>query len=217
MNRESSKYEKLGRELEGFYTLESFAERLKIDKIRAIYVLYKLRKLGFVKTSYGEGKRRVYYISLRNKQRGVSYTEKINEALKNPALRVTTFDPYYVYGRNPRYEEVLIYAIKQRDVRYLIASLVLFRKISDWSYLYKLAKKEDLVREVAALYEIARKVIRKVRRMPRRFIGLARKKKRGKFYYIVEGVSSENFKDIEKKWRVYLPLNFSDLEEYKND
>ena len=159
----------------------------------------------------------MYHISLRNKKKGVSYTEKINKALKNPALKVTSFDPYYVYDRVPSYEEALVYAIKQRDVRYVLASLVLFRRISNWSHLYKLAKKEGLVREVAALYEIARKAVRKVRRMPKRFMNLARKKNKERFHYIVEHVSSNDFKDIEKKWRIYIPLNFSDLEEYKDD
>ncbi|MDP1695872.1 MAG: hypothetical protein Q8L29_03095 [archaeon] len=214
MIKGTNKYNKLAESLQGIYTLETFADRLKIDRIKAIYIIHRLRKLGFVRTSYGAKKKRIYDISLRNKQKGISYTERINEASQNPAIQVASFNPYYIHGRIPSYEEALIYAIKQKDVRYLIASLALFRKISDWSLLYKLAKKEDLVREIAALYEIARKVVKKVRKMPKRFLHLAQKRNGNQFHYIVNHLSSDNFKDIEKRWKVYIPLNQADLEEY---
>lgn len=215
MIKGTNKYEKLAESLQGIYNLETFAERLKIDKSKAIYVIYRLRKLGFVKTSYGAGKKRLYNISLRNKQKGISYTEKINEASLNHAIQVVSSNPYYVYGRVPSYEEALIYAIKQKDVRYIIASLSLFRKISDWSLLYKLAKKEDLIKEVAALYEIARKVVRKVKKIPKRFLHQAQKRKTNQFSYIAGHLSSDDFKDTEKRWKVYIPLNRADLEEYR--
>lgn len=214
MIKGSNKYEKIAESLQGIWTLETLADRLKIDRSKAIYFIHRLRKLGFVKTSYGVGKRRIYRISLGNKQGGISYTEKINEAAPSPAIRVAPSNLYYVHGRIPSYEEALIYAIKQRDVRYIIASLALFRKISDWSLLYRLAKKEDLIREVAALYEIARRVVKKIRRMPKRFLHNAEKRKTNHFYYIIRGLSSDDFKDTEKRWKLHIPLNLADLEEY---
>ena len=215
MIKGSNKYEKLAELLQGIYTIKSFADRLKIDRAKAIYVIYRLRKLGFVKTSYGAGNNRIYYVSLRNKLKGVSYTEKINEAspLASYAMVVPS-NAYYIHGRVPSYEEALIYAIKQRSVRYIILSLFLFRKISDWNLLYQLAKKEDLVREVVALYETARIIVRKIKRMPKRFINLAKKIKSKNFTYIVRGISSDDFKDVENKWKIYIPLNRADLEEY---
>ena len=215
MIKGSNKYEKIAESLQGFYNLEDFADRLKVDKPRAIYVIHRLRKLGFVKTIYGSKNKRLYNISLRNKQKGVSYTDKINEATSNPGIQIMSSNPYYVYGRVISYEEALIYAIKQKDIRYIIASLALFRKIKDWSLLYKLAKKENLTKEVVALYEISRKVIKKVRRMPKRFLNLTKKKKLNNFNYIVKGISSDDFKETERKWKIYIPLNYSDLEEYK--
>lgn len=214
MIKGTNKYEKLVESLQGIYTLETLADRLKINKSKAIYVIHRLRKLGFVKTSYGASKKRLYDLSLRNKQKGVSYTTKINEASQNPAIKIALSNPYYVYDRIPSYEEALIYAIKQRDVRYIIASLALFRRISNWSLLYRLAKKEDLIREVAALYGISRLIVAKVRRMPKRFKTLATPKKSDKFKYIIEGFDSDDFKDIEKRWKIYIPLNRADLEEY---
>ena len=215
MIKGSNKYEKIAESLQGFYNLEDFTDRLKVDKPRAIYVIHRLRKLGFVKTIYGSKNKRLYNISLRNKQKGVSYTDKINEATSNPGIQIMSSNPYYVYGRVISYEEALIYAIKQKDIRYIIASLALFRKIKDWSLLYKLAKKENLTKEVVALYEISRKVIKKVRRMPKRFLNLTKKKKLNNFNYIVKGISSDDFKETERKWKIYIPLNYSDLEEYK--
>ena len=88
MIKGSNKYEKLAESLQGTYTLETFAERFKIDLARAVYVIYRLRKIGYVKTNYGAGKKRVYNISIRNKQRGTSFTERINEVSKNPAIKV---------------------------------------------------------------------------------------------------------------------------------
>jgi len=215
MIKGSSKYEKLAESLAGYYTIATLAERLNIDRLKAIYVIHRLRKLGFVNTKFVAGKMRMYLIHLGNKQRGISYTEKMNEAVSNPAIGVMPFNSYYVHGRVPSYEEVLIYAIKRREVRYIIASLALFKKISDWSLLYKLAKQENLVREVVALYEIARMVVKKVRRMPRRFLNQAQKIKPNHFNYIIQGFSSDDFKEIEKKWKVYIPLNTSDLAEFR--
>ena len=214
MIKGTNKYEKLAESLYGIYTLETFADRLKITPAKAIYVIHRLRKLGFVKTSYGAGNNRVYSISLRNKHNGISYTEVINKVAPNAGVMISSSEPYYVHERVPTYEEALIYAINQRSVRYIIASLGLFRKISNWGMLYKLAKENSLVREVASLYEIAKKTVKKVRSMPKRFLHLAQKIKTKDFNYIIDGISSDDFKDIERKWKVYIPLNYSDLEEY---
>ena len=153
-----NKYEELAEYLHGFYTLQTLADRLKVSRTKAIYVIHRLRKLGFVKTTYGAGNKRLYNISLRNKQKGISYTEIINNSVRSPGLKLMeSSSTYYVHYRTPSHEEALIYAIKQGNVRYIIASLTLFKKITDWGLLYNLAKKENLLGEVCALYDIARK------------------------------------------------------------
>lgn len=210
-----NKYEKLAEALEGFYTVRTLCDRLKISKNKAIYVIHRLRKIGAVKTSYGVNKKRLYYITIRNKQGGTSYTDVINNASPVTSYKLMEpAKPYFIHGRIPSYEESLVYAIKQKTVRYTIVSLALFRKISDWNLLYRLAKKENIVREIVALYEVARKFVRKIKRMPKRFLHLAQKDING-FKYIVDGISSDDFEDIEKRWKVYIPLNRADLEEYK--
>ena len=55
MIKGSNKYEKIAESLYGLYTLETLAERLKINKVKAVYVIHRLRKLGLVKTIYGAG------------------------------------------------------------------------------------------------------------------------------------------------------------------
>jgi hypothetical protein len=183
MIKGSNKYEKLAESLQGIYTLETLANRLKIDRSKAIYVIHRLRKLGYVKTSYESGKKRLYNISLKNKQKGISYTQWINSSLPTASYAIVASpNDYYIHDRKPSYEESLIYAIKQRDVRYLIASLILFRKITDWKLLYRLAKKDNLVSEVIALYEVARKIVKKIKRMPKRFLTLGKKKKTNQFH-----------------------------------
>lgn len=196
--------------MEGVYTIETLCNKLNVNRKKAIYIIHRLRKLGLVRTSYGEGKRRIYFISRQNKQNRESYTEKINEV---SPIQIASSNPYYIHGRKPTFEEALIYALKQKDIRYTLASLALFRKIKDWSLLYRIAKKERLLRKTVALYEVARKYISKVRKMPKRFLNLAKKEKKYT-NYIVKPYSSKDFNQIERKWKVYLPFNNIDLEDY---
>ena len=200
--------------LKGLNTLKMIESALNIDRSTAIYIVHKLRKKGFVKTKYTSDKKRVYYISPRNVLGGTSYTDTINEY---SPLKIMETDQYYVYGKEITAEEALIYAITKKSVRYIIASLSLFRKIDNWSELYKKAKEKNLLREIAALYEVARRVIPKIRKMPKRFKNLAMPKKTDRFKYILDGFRSVNFKDIEKKWKVYVPLNFEDLVDYREE
>lgn len=202
----------LARNLIGIKTLIMVQNRLGVDRSRAIYLLYKLRKEGYVKTYYQSAKTRVYYISPENALGGVNYVEIIN---KYSPIKLLRTDIYKIHGEEPSIEETLVYAIKNESIRFVIASISLFREIRNWSRLYNLAKKEGIVREVAALYDVARLYIPKLRKMPKRFKTLATPKKTDKFKYIVDKFSSMHFKEIENKWKVYIPLNEADLREYK--
>ena len=201
--------------IEGTRTIDDVQEKLNIDRSKAIYILYRLRKLGYIRTKYLPNKKRIYSISLLNKQNRVSYLESFNNNMPNASLKINDTDDYFVYGRKLKAEDELIYALKKNTIRYIISSLFLFRKIEDWSYLYRLAKKENLTRQISALYDVARIFIRKVCRMPKRFRRYTSPKKNEKYIYIVSGFNSDDFKDIEKKWKVYIPLNSSDLWEYR--
>lgn len=214
MIKGTNKYKALVESLQGYYTVQTLAERLKIERTKAIYVIHRLRKLGVVKTTYGADKKRGYYISLRNKQKGVTYLEEFNENMPNAAFKIGNDENYFVHGRKLRAEELLIYALKKNKIRYIISALFLFRKIEDWSFLYKLAKKENLLRQISALYMVACIFVKKVRRMPKRFRKLVSPKKNEKYAYIVSPYNSDDFKDIERKCKIYIPLNRADLQEY---
>jgi len=202
----------LARLLRGYGTLAYIKGRMDINDKKAIYLVYRLRKGGYVKTRYLPSNQRVYDIDPINAVGGESYLDVLNRHAPN---KLMDFGEPRIHGKKLNVEETLIYAISQGKVRYIIACLALFRKIRDWNMLYRLAKEKGVVREVAALYEVARLVVSKVRRMPKRFRNIALPKKGDKYKYIVESCSSMHFQDIEKKYRVYIPLNWGDVQEYK--
>jgi hypothetical protein len=103
--------------------------------------------------------------------------------------------------------------LKKKEIRPILASLALFKKIKNWPLLYKLAKKENLQRQVGALYDLARKIM-KTRKMKKRFRNLSLPKKTDKFQHIISGLKSKDFQEIEKIWKVYIPFNKIDLEDY---
>ncbi|MEK6899080.1 MAG: hypothetical protein AABW79_03220 [Nanoarchaeota archaeon] len=210
----SEKYKPIINAIEGTQTIDDVQDKLKIDRAKAIYLLHRLRKLGYIRTIYLPNKKRIYSITPLNKQDGISYLEAFNDNMPNSAFKINDEDNYFVHGKSIKAEDLLIYALKKGKIRYVISSLFLFRKIEDWSYLYRLAKKENLTRQISALYEVARIFIRKIRKMPKRFGGLTTAKKGDKHLFIVNGFSSDDFKDIEKKLKVYIPLNRADLREY---
>jgi DNA-binding PadR family transcriptional regulator len=209
------KYESIIQAIEGTSIIGDIQEKLKISKSKAIYLLHRLRKLGYIKTKYLPNKKRVYSITPLNKQNKTSYLEAFNSNMPNAGLRIGDKEDYFVHGRAIKAEDLLVYALKKGTIRYIISSLFLFRKIEDWNYLYRLAKKENLARQISALYELSRMFIKKVRRMPKRFRNLTIPKKEDNYLFLVKGFSSDDFKSIEKKWKVYIPINHLDLEEFK--
>lgn len=196
--------------LAGIQTIESVIDILKVNKKMAIYYLHRLRKEGYVKTRRQSNNRRVYNISLDNKLGGTSYYEIINQ---HSPIKISTPVIYRIYGKEPSLEETLIYAIKTKSLRTILASLALFKKISNWVELYNLAKDNHIERQVGALYDLARQVM-KVRRMSPKFRSGALPKEEYKFEYVVPELRSTDFMKIERTWKMYLPFNKKDLEEY---
>jgi len=149
---------------------------------------------------------------MENKLGGISYVDMINS---NSPMKIYGVDDYRIYGRKPTVEETLVYAIKTKDIRTILASLALYKKINKWSLLYRMAKKEGIQRQVGALYDIARTIM-KTRKMTKRFRNLSLPKKTDKYEYIIDKYNSKHFQDIENKWKVYIPLNIGDLEDYND-
>jgi len=206
------KISELANKIKGIQTLESISNILNVNKTKAIYFIHRLRKKGYVKTRYAPDKKRIYYISPENVLGGVSYIDILN---RYSPVKLESIEVYKIYGEEPSIEETLVYAVKTRKVRYIISSLALFRKVKNWAELYSLAKKNNLTREIGALYDVARKEIKKIRRMDRRFRNGALPKKEDKYRYLIQGIQSKDYSDIEKIWKIHIPLNAADLREYK--
>jgi len=199
------------KKLEGVQTIDSASNILKTSKDKAVYYVFRLRKEGYVKTKRLSNNKRVYNISFENKLKGTSYFEIINQ---HSPVKIATPITYKIYGKNPSLEETLVYAIKTGSLRTILASLALFKKITNWSELYQLAKKNRIERQVGALYYLAKKIM-KVRSMPARFRNNALPKKEYNFEYTIPDLMSRDFKDIEETWKIYLPFNKNDLSDYK--
>lgn len=131
---------------------------------------------------------------------------------KYSPIKLATSETHKIYGKKPSLEKTLIYAIKTKDLRKILASLALFKKIKNWSLLYKLAKQNNLKREVGALYDLSRKIMR-TRKMTKRFRNNSLPKT-SSYKYLIQGLKSKDFKEIEKTWKIYIPLNKQDLEDY---
>lgn len=202
------KTRELLKRLEGIQTIPTVISALDVDRQQANYYIYRLRKKGYVRTRRLSDNRRVYSISFENRLKGTSYYDIINSL---SPIKITTPKTYRIYGKEPSYEEILVFAIKTGSLRTILASLALFRRIDDWSALYRLAKKDNIERQVGALYDLARKVM-KTRRMTARFRNNALPGK--SFVFLIKGMRSKDFADIEKTWKVYLPFNRNDLEGY---
>ena len=206
------KTENLLNELNGVSNLKIVKYKLDVDTKKAIYLISRLRKKGYVKTKQDSNNNRIYYISKRVARPSYSFIDTLNE---NCPQKLNYYDDYIVHDKKPILEEVLIYAIKSKDIRKIISCIGLFKKINNWSLLYGLSKKENLQRQVGALYDVARTIL-KTRKMTKRFRNLSLPKKSDEFQYIKDMFKSNNFKTIEKKWKVYIPLNIADLEDYIN-
>ena len=109
-----------------------------------------------------------------------------------------------------------MYAVKSKDFRLLLSSLSLFRKITNWPSLYKILKPNILKRQVGALYDIAQRVMR-TRKMAKRFRKNILPRGDEAYEFIIQGLKSKDFKDIQKLWRVYVPFNKKDLNAYKRN
>ena len=202
----------LAKKLEGINTLEMVKIKLKISKSTAVKIVSLLRKEGFVETSGGGKQPRLYKISpirVASKEH-IGLYDVINEYSK---IKIVEPFKYKVMDRKLSVEEVIPMAIKENNFRLVLASLGLFNFVKNWPKLHFYAKKYDVMRKVGALYYVT-KFYMKTRKMDDRTLKALLKGKE-KERYIVKPLKSKDFKDIEKKWKVYIPFNKPDLMRYK--
>ena len=200
----------IAKRLEGLQTVSTIAKSLNVNERTAVNYGWKLRKEGYLKTIYGRSTR-IYQISaLIRKRKGYSFYELLN---KNSRVKIAVNEDYIIHSeKEPSAEEILVRAVSTREFRIVLASIGLFNKITNWSRLSYFAKKFKLEREMGALYDVAKEVIR-VRKMDERIRkGLLNSKGNR---YIIKNLKSKSFSHIEKKWNIKIPFNKSDLEVYK--
>lgn len=205
-------YQELAKQLSGLYTADMIAEKLHINRRTAINYIYEMRKLGLIEELYGKGRKlRLYWISAFpfKKTGNPGLCETLN---KYSRVKLRERIERRIHGAELTPEDAIVLAIKDRSVRALIAAIDLFDNITDWKRLAHLAKEKEVGRQVGALYEIARKVTRVWRMDGRAYNSLLNSKVKDR--YIIKGLRSNNFQDIEKKWKVFIPLNWADLEDY---
>lgn len=207
------KMKDLVRKLSGIQTIESIRSRLKIDRNKAIYLVYRLRKKGYVLTKQDSDNSRIYFISKENVWGGKSYVDILNE---HSPIKLSSSEVYKIYGRDISIEETIVYAIKTHSLRYILSSLALFKRINNWSELYRLAKKNNIVREIGALYTLVEVNFPKIKKINKKFLNLALPTNKGEFRYIIQNLRSKDFYPIEKMWRIYIPFNKRDLAEYRS-
>lgn len=197
---------------DGLNTLEGFSRDMNIQKSTAVLYIYELRKRGFVRTMRGRGGGRLYDISPLSLRKTGSdgFYDVLN---RNSPLKIQEPFEHRVYGREMPIEEAIVEALKTRRSRIILASLGLFRKARNWSLLYGLAKKEGLARQVGALHALSRRIFR-VKRMDGRIL---RRMKEApvKDKFIIPGLRSDDFQDIEREWGVCIPFNKADMEKLK--
>lgn len=192
--------------LKGTQTIKSVMTLLSINRTMAIYYIHRLRKEGYVKTQYKQNQR-IYNISKTHSFGGSNFYDVLSE---NSPIKLVPSEDYILHGK-PIFEEMLIYAINTKKFRIILASLSLFKKISNWKLLYRLAKYDQLTNQICALYDLSKQLFR-VKKMSLRFKKHCLKQHKE---HIIPGLNSKDFKEIETRWNVFLPFNKVDLEEYK--
>lgn len=205
---------KIARMLEGLQTLDNIINKLNVSRRTAINYISLLRKKGFLKNYSGGRKKRIYIIkSIKKKE--IGYPDIYEIINKYSRIGLVTRTNYRRHDKELSIEEVIIEAIKTKEYRTILASLDLFRKVKNWSFLRKLATKEKIGRKVGALYDVARTILKTKRMDLRTRKALLKSKIKNK--YIIPNLKGKlkNFSNIEKEWRIYIPFNKADLERYK--
>ena len=128
---------------------------------------------------------------------------------KYSPMKLNPWYDHQVYGEYGA-EEALIDAIQTRSFRVILASLRLYSHIKDWRKLHKMALEKGVWQEVMALYELARMYFR-VNKLPKKYY------KMGQYRWksLTQLKNRDNFRDIQKKWHIYIPFNKKDVEEIR--
>lgn len=202
----------LAKRLEGMHALKMLQKRLGVRKSTALKIVSLLRKDGFVETSGGGKQPRLYKIS-PIRIAGKEYKGIYDIINKYSKVKLVEPFKHKIIGRSLSIEETIPMALKENSFRVVIALLWLFNFVKDYPKLHHFAKEYNVMRRIGALYEVARLYMktRKMDERTRKALLMGKDKEK----FIIKPLKSKDFKDIEKRWRVYIPFNKSDLMRYK--
>jgi len=196
------KIEQYGKMLEGRQTLETISAITKLKKTSSLNLISKLKKAHYLVKTGGGKQKRIYIISQRKIFPRNGMFEILNKYAKEKII------PPFNHIAHSKYkiEDAVIDLMLLKNTRVNINIFPLFNHIKDWNYLYNLSKRKNIARNVGLFYDIARQ-IKKTRKMPeniyKRFLNSEN--------YMPYKISGSDFKELEKKWRLKVPFNRSDL------
>ena len=188
------------KQIEGLQTVETVAQALNLKRQSALNLLSKLKKQKYV-TVQGGGKQVRFYRITTTKQlpRDPGMFDIIN---KHSPMKINPWYDHQVHGKYT-VEDALLDALQTESFRVILASMHLFRHVTDWPKLYR---SKDW-QKVGALYDVARLFMR-VNKMPERY----RKYTPSRWVQLTL-LKKLNFPDVAKKWRVFIPFNPIDVRE----
>lgn len=197
-----------GKKLNGYFTISDICKKLNMQRQSAIDYVSKLRKAGYVHRTIYTKPERTYLIRQYRKaaaQKGL--TDVLNSLL--PAnFQLQEKYEQYVWGEYPP-EKAFVDTLKTRKARFVLASIILFRKIKDWKLLFKYAKGNR--RKAGALYDLARREMPKIRRMDKRTYTALLKSPKESPYFVGKAEASADYLQISKKWGVFIPFSREDV------
>lgn len=201
---------KLAKTLEGIHTTKTISSDIGIGRQTTINYIHALRKEGFLKTSR-VGYNRLYTIKPYN-LKTIGYDGLYETVNKLSPIKLVQPYNHRIIDHEISPEEAIVRSVIENEFRLVLASLYLFTKIKDWKNLYDLTKEKNMERQVGALCDLASKIFKI---SPDKKILEKMEKSESTSKFIIEPIKSDDFKDIEKRWGIYIPFNKSDLERYR--
>lgn len=189
--------------LEGRQTLETISNLTHLKKTSCLNLISRLKKANYLIKTGGGKQKRIYTISQKKLLKSNGMFDILNKYAKKkiiPPFEHTAHSDYKI-------EDAIADLISLKSVRINVVLLSLFNHIKNWNYLYQSSKQKNVTRNIGLFYDIAR-LTEKTKRMPnniyQRFLSSNS--------YMPYKNSGGDFKDLEKKWRLKVPLKRKDLQ-----
>lgn len=160
----------IANKIAGWNTISDISKKLKIKKSTAYVYISKLNKSGFITQKVKKPRGTMYLISpIPIAHRHFGMYEKTE--LVSPEIEITKKEVY----PEQKIAFFLFQFKKEKSRRYLEEARKSIRKIKSWKRMYRYIKAYRVVEEFRELYIKARKQMKKIPRMPKRYEKLVMK------------------------------------------